>query len=566
MLTPEVYASIQRRPLDMSDYIDVARRHRGWLLGPLFAGLVIGAVVAFALPNVYVSQASLRITPAQISEAILPSVVNQQMADRINEMQQDILSRTSLAELIQRPALDLYKKERDRKPLDDVIEQMRTKDVKIQVMNLGSNPQSASSAHATGSAFTVSFAYHDRYKAKAVVDALVSRFVNSNDSGQVLAGNITGDFVHDEVQQAKADLDRLNNELTEFRKENLGRLPEQLQVNVQALNALQSQRASMDEALNRDAQEKVMLEGKLDTLRSQKDSYSALVQQASDDPVQSQESDRIRDLNRSISEAETQLAIMQQKWTDTHPDVVSAKATIEALKKERDEAEKEDGKQPAASAPKKPSSRRNNVMVQAQLNDLQLMIDQTQNNLKALEMDRSSKVKQIDQVNRDISSYQGRLEAGPANEQKYAQLMSDQQQANQKYQELVKKQSLTDENRQAQVRKAGEQLEVLDPASLPESPTAPNRWLITGIGFGVGVILGLALTALREIKDTSLKNLKDVRAYTQLPILSSIPLLENDLLVQRRRRVVYVSWSAAVTLGVVAIGISMYYHFFVLRS
>jgi hypothetical protein len=107
---------------------------------------------------------------------------------------------------------------------------------------------------------------------------------------------------------------------------------------------------------------------------------------------------------------------------------------------------------------------------------------------------------------------------------------------------------------------------VLDPASLPEAPTAPNRWLIAGIGFAAGAVLGLGATALREVKDTSLKNLKDVRAYTQLPILSSIPLLENDLLVQRRRRVVYVSWSAAVALGVVAISASMYYHFFVLKS
>ena len=96
MLTPEVYSTIQRRPMDLSDYIDVARRHRGWVLGPLFAGVVIASVVAFILPNTYVSLAELRITPAQISENILPSVLNQQMSERISQMQQDILSRTSL--------------------------------------------------------------------------------------------------------------------------------------------------------------------------------------------------------------------------------------------------------------------------------------------------------------------------------------------------------------------------------------------------------------------------------------------------------------------------------------
>jgi hypothetical protein len=103
---------------------------------------------------------------------------------------------------------------------------------------------------------------------------------------------------------------------------------------------------------------------------------------------------------------------------------------------------------------------------------------------------------------------------------------------------------------------------VLDNANLPLTPSAPNRWLICGIGVGGGLMAGIFLTGIKEVRDTSLKNLKDVRAYTQLPILSSIPLLENDLLVRRKRRLAYVSWSAAIILGIVAMTGSMYYHYF----
>ena len=561
MLTPEAYSAITRRPMDMSDYIDVVRRHKGWIFAPIFAGIVIGAVVALVLPNIYVSQASLRIAPAQISSTILPFDLSQQMSERISAMQQDILSRTSLSELIQRPALDLYKKERERKPLDDVIETMRTKDVHIQVVRLpGQGDRQAS-------AFTISFSYPDRYKAQAAVSALVTRFMESNLSGQRVAGTVTQDFVNDQVLRAKAELDRLNDELTRFRKENLGRLPEQLQMNVQAMSSLQSQRVSLDEALNRDSQDKIMLETKLDTLRSQRDTYGSLAQQNVDDPVQTGKSDRVRELNKAVSDAEVQLASKKQIYTDTHPDVVSMQATLESLKKERDQATQEDEKQSASTAsPKSGASRRANAYVNAQLNDMQLMAEQTKSQLKALDMGHATKLKELERVNQQISQFQGRLESGPANEQKYVQLTSDQQQANQKYQELVKKQSLSEENQSAQTRKAGENLEVLDAASLPESPTAPNRWMIIGTGFGLGALLGLGLAAFREVKDTSLKNLKDVRAYTQLPILSSIPLLEDDLLVQRRRRLAYLSWSAAVLLGMLAISVSMYYHFFLLKS
>ncbi len=59
-----------------------------------------------------------------------------------------------------------------------------------------------------------------------------------------------------------------------------------------------------------------------------------------------------------------------------------------------------------------------------------------------------------------------------------------------------------------------------------------------------------------------LKNLKHVRTYTMLPILSSIPLLENDLLVRRKRRLAYVGWSVAIIFGIGAMTGSMYYHYF----
>ena len=61
------YIAISRRALDLEDYIDVARRHVGWIVGPLYAGLVLSIAIAFLLPNVYKSEAVIQITPAQIS-------------------------------------------------------------------------------------------------------------------------------------------------------------------------------------------------------------------------------------------------------------------------------------------------------------------------------------------------------------------------------------------------------------------------------------------------------------------------------------------------------------------
>src|SRR5246127_4991970 len=95
------YVAISRRALDLEDYIDIARRHAGWIAGPTFFGIVVSIVVAFLLPNTYVSTAEMQITPAQISSTIVASTLNQQLSERITQMENEILSRTSLSSIIQ---------------------------------------------------------------------------------------------------------------------------------------------------------------------------------------------------------------------------------------------------------------------------------------------------------------------------------------------------------------------------------------------------------------------------------------------------------------------------------
>ena len=124
--------------------------------------------------------------------------------------------------------------------------------------------------------------------------------------------------------------------------------------------------------------------------------------------------------------------------------------------------------------------------------------------------------------------------------------------AKQTYEDTSPQEGIHRNRQDLEEHKAGENLEVLDPASDPHAPSEPNRLQIAAMGTGIGLMLGIVLAGAKEMKNTSLKNLKDVRAYTNLPVLSSIPLLENALLVRRKRRLLWLAWSSAIIFGSIA--------------
>ncbi|MGI8992084.1 MAG: GumC family protein [Bryobacteraceae bacterium] len=553
MTASQGYVSISRRSLDVEDYIDVLRRHVSWIIGPLFAGLVISCVIAFVLPNVYISQAMMQITPAQIPQTLVPTTLSQQMTERINQMQQEILSRNSVSDLINK--YNLYARDLKSKPLEDVLEQMQHRDIHINMLNI------AGQGNRPASAFSITFRYPDKYKAQTVVAALVSKFSESNENLQRNQAGVTNLFFKDELAAAKTELDRLEGEITKFKMENAGRLPQQMTVNAQALNSLQTQLAAVNEALNRNAQDKMMLESRLQTMQGQMETIRNMAP-AMDEANRPPKDERLAQLDKEVTAAEAQLAGYQELYTDNHPDIRNLKALLEVKRKERDGLRKQEEAAEAKNKPRKIM----NPQVAKSLSDVEANIEYTKAQLRAIDIDRKERLKQQDQINRNMGGYQARIEASPINEQKYDALVREHLAASQHYQEVQQKQNVASAGEDLTKRKAGENLEVLDPASLPDAPADPNRWLIVGIGTGLGLTLGVCFAAAREVKDTSLKNLKDVRAYTNLPVLSSIPLLENALLVRRKRRLAFMGWSMAVIVGVIAISASMYYHFFYLKA
>ena len=561
MASPQNYVSVTRRPPDIEDYIDIVRRYRSWIIGPMFVGLVLSVVVAFMWPDTYISQAVMRITPQQVPENLIPSVVNTQMAERLNQMQQEILSRTSLQELILKPSLDLYKRERQRLPLEDIIQDMRNKYIQIKMMDTPASTGGGGERR-LASAFLIQFSYSDRYKAQAVVRELVSKFVDQIVVVQKQQATLTTSFLNDELKTAKESLDSKDTEITKFKKENQGRLPEQLPANIQSLQGLRMEVNQIDEAINRDNQDKMFEESTLQGLKNQTSFISNNLEDTVGNQTTAVKNERLIRLNQAIQEGNSNLAGLKQKFTEDYPDIKTMEAQLAALEKERDDLQKQEVDQAATATAQSTPRKVTNPQMQKSLQDVQAQVAAIQVRIQATTMDLEQRTRQKAEMEKQVVGVQSRIEMSPPLEQQYAALLRDYDLARQNYSEMVKRHEASDTAQNLEEHKAGQNLEVLDPASLPEAPSEPNRLAIAGVGTLLGLMAGIVLAGGKEVKNTALKNLKDVRAYTNLPVLSSVPLLENALLVRRKRRLFWLAWSSAIIIGSIAMSGSAYYYYF----
>jgi uncharacterized protein involved in exopolysaccharide biosynthesis len=254
---------------------------------------------------------------------------------------------------------------------------------------------------------------------------------------------------------------------------------------------------------------------------------------------------------------------MKKQYGENYPEMNAVKAQIETLEQQKAELEKEqaDSDAQAATTPAK-TTKVTNPQVAQRLVEIKNQINTIRTQIAATQQDIDNLTRAQAEVNKRIAGLQGRIEESPIGASQYEALLRDYNLAQQAYDTQVKKkeESLTQQNMEE--HRAGQQLVQLDAPTLPEQPVEPKRPVWAAVGTVIGLMIGVVLAAVKEMKDSSLKNLKDVRAYTNLPVLSSIPLLENALLVRRKRRLFWLAWSATFIFGSLAMSASMYYHFF----
>jgi uncharacterized protein involved in exopolysaccharide biosynthesis len=188
-------------------------------------------------------------------------------------------------------------------------------------------------------------------------------------------------------------------------------------------------------------------------------------------------------------------------------------------------------------------------------------IMQLEGQLKANQIEISSRQRAIEATERQIGAYQARLNQAPVREQEYVDITRGYEQSKANYDSLLKKKNDSELATNLELRQQGEHFRILDPPSFPQKPYSPNRMKLCAMGLGIGVLLGTALALGLEFFDDRIYDEEHLKELLPTGILAEIPSITTAQ-EDRRRRINLRVLLATTTVMFIAIGLGSALTFF----
>jgi polysaccharide chain length determinant protein (PEP-CTERM system associated) len=483
---------------------------RKWLATLVFALPCVVAVTAiFSLPTFYRSTALVLVERQQVPETFVQSTVTSELETRLHTITQEILSRSRLQSLVTQ--FRLYPGLGKEAPSEEIVERMR-KDISLQLKTTDSK------GRPTTTAFALSYRGPDPQTVALVTNTLASFYIEENLKVRERQATGTADFLKARLAETRARLDELEARVSEFRKRHLGELPQQMQANLATLENLNTQlRITSDNQIR---------------AAERRDALTALLAEAASSTAPGDELPPVR-----LTRLRQALASARSLYTEEHPTVARLKAEIDTA--EREPAEPSGGGTGAAAVASSPYVMR-----------LREALGSLESEAKILKAEER-------RLRTAVAAYQARIENTPKREQEFQEVSRDYETTKQLYESLGKRHEAAQLAESMEQRQKGEQFRILDPAVPSRIPAAPNRLRLLIMSLVLSLGLGGAALMLAEMLDTSFHSTDELRAFSIVPVLVSIPRIVTEADRQRRQRRFRLA-AAGAMLGLVLIAGASY--------
>lgn len=524
----------------LQDYVAILMRRRWQFLLPVLVLFAVASLVAFLWPPTYRSSSTILIEEPDVPRDLVSSTVTSYADQRLQVITQRVMTTRNLISIINK--FDLYVKERERSPINSVVQNMR-EEIELDLVSADVvDPRSGRPTQAT-IAFTLSFLDRQPATAQRVLNELVSLYLSENLRTRREQAAETTEFLTSETAKLEALVNRLESKLAEFKRENSGSLPEQAALNLQLMDRTEREMLEIRRQIQSLDERQIYLEAelaqispydsylvdgqrvlspaeRLRALQTQFISLQGVYGPKHPDVVKlSREIEALKletgaradpaELALQLDAMQTDLAVAREKYSDGHPDVVRLQRQIAATRAALAAAESTPPPAAVEAKPDNPAYIRLKAQLQAGSSDRRALASQ--------QVALSAKLKDLER----------RILDAPQIEQAYLLLQRDYENALANYREVRAKETAAELGQALETERKSEQFSLIEPPDLPVEPVQPNRWAILVLGFVFSVAAGVGCVALFENLDQSIHGPRQLALLTGAPPLLVVPHIKN---------------------------------------
>ena len=476
-----------------------------WLVG------VIGALVVIMTPNKYEASARVYVDTQSVLKPLMSGLtVQPNVEQQIVILSRTLISRPNIERLIRMADLDIgVTSPSEREQLIDRL--MKT----LELRGGGRD-----------NLFTVAFQDPDSQKAKRVVQALMTIFVESGLSDKGKDNQSAQKFLEEQIKAYAKKLEEAEVRVKDFKLKNMnvgldlgtrdyfGRMSElSAQVNAARLELREAE-------MSRDALRR-QIAGEEPVLVP--DSPEGLARMS------------VPDIDARIDVQKRALDAYLQRYTEAHPDVVGTKRIIEQLEEQKRRDLEERKKLPAAFA----GSSGNPVWQQ-------------------LKVSLGEAEAQVASLKARVSEFDGRMgqlraaaQMMPEVEGEMMQLLRDHEVHKRNYDALVTRRESASLSGSMEASAGVADFRIIDPPSVTPRPVAPNRPLLAVIAVAAALLAGLAASFVMSQVRPVMFDTRDLGEVSALPVLGGVTRLQSraDLTQARRKLWVFLAAMGSLLAG-----------------
>jgi uncharacterized protein involved in exopolysaccharide biosynthesis len=538
----------EQRVPEPIDFLAILRRRKLALLLPIVVLTLASFIVASRLPEMYRSTATILIEQQEIPPDLVASTVTSYADERIQTITQRVMTTSNLQKIIEK--FDLFPNLRKTAPIESIADHVRSQ-FNVERVRAGRGVV----------AFNVSYESRSPTEAQAVAAELTSLYLEENLKTRMESASDTTLFLATEAERLGADISELEAKIASFKQQYMGRLPEQLDLNLQLMARTEQQMQQIEQRIRTLEDRKIYLQGsmaqlksaaqgapnqiatQLQTLRAQLSGMLAVY--TSDHPdvkrlrseiaaLEARKLDEVdeKSLEKELNDLTNRLAQVLENRAPQHPDVTALEQQIAEIESA------------LATAKLKDYTTSSSSSADAGYVDLESQYQAANREIAALRSDYS-------ELESKLAAYEDRVTQIPQIEREYSVLVRDRDNLMTKYREIRAKMSSARVAESLEKARKGERFSLIEPARLPLTPFSPNRRKIITMGVVGSVGIGLGTAIISEFRHKAVYGPRAVIALLGVPPLAVIPYIRNAK--DRRRR--FLKWLAIGLVIVFVVGI-----------